>query len=65
MLHPQSIQLAAVLAAEVLGQSAAHQLLAKGDENPLLDLLTADGQAVRAGAARSCSKARQAITTRR
>jgi hypothetical protein len=29
----------------------AHQLLAERDENPLLDLLAADGQAVRAGAA--------------
>ena len=51
MLHSQAIQLANVLAAEVLKQIAAHQLLAKGDKDPLLDLLPADGEAVRAGAA--------------
>jgi hypothetical protein len=51
MVNPQPIQLADVLAAEVLEQIAAHQLLAEGDEDAFLDLLAADGQAIGAAAA--------------
>jgi len=50
MLHPQSVQLAHVLSAEVLEEVPAHQLVAKCDEDPFLHLLTADGQAIGAGA---------------
>jgi hypothetical protein len=51
MFHSQPIQLAHVFVAEVLEQVPAHQLLAERRENPLLHLLAADGQTVRAGAA--------------
>ncbi|HXW07775.1 MAG TPA: hypothetical protein VD833_21275 [Vicinamibacterales bacterium] len=61
MLHSPPIQLAYVLAAEVLEQVPVHQLLAERNENPVLDLLAADGQTVRAGAARSGGEAREAI----
>ena len=51
VLHPQAIQLAHVLTAEVLEQIAAHQLIAQRHENSLLHLLAADGQAIGARAA--------------
>ena len=43
--------LARELAAEVLEQVAAHQLVAQCHENAFLHFLAADGQAIRAGAA--------------
>ena len=43
MLHPQSIQLAHVLSAEVLEEVPAHQLVAKCDEDPFFHLPAADG----------------------
>ena len=63
MLHPQSIQLAHVLSAEILKQVPAHQLLAERDDNPRLDLLAADGQAFvqvpRDRASKHASRSRQ------
>jgi hypothetical protein len=41
MLHPQAIQLAHVLSAEVLEEISAHQLVAKCRENAFLYLLSA------------------------
>lgn len=61
MLHPQAIQFANVLAAEILEQIAAHQLVAERDKNSFFNLLAAGGNAIRAGAARSRFKAHQAI----
>ncbi len=61
MLHSQSIELAHVLAAEVLEQIPAHQFLAERNQNPLLHLLAADGQAIRAGAAGARAETREAI----
>jgi hypothetical protein len=46
MLHSQPIQLANVLAAEVLEQIAAHQLLAKCHQDALFHLLAADRQPI-------------------
>jgi hypothetical protein len=55
--HSQAIQLANVLAAEVLEQLAAHQLLAKGDQDALFHLLAADRQAIGSRASRAGPKA--------
>ena len=61
MLHPQPIQLAHVLAAEVLEQVAAHQLVAQCHENAFFHLLAADGQAIGARASRASAEAGQAV----
>ena len=51
MLHSQAIQLANVLAAEVLEEIPAHQPVAESHEYSLFHLLAADGQAIGADAA--------------
>jgi hypothetical protein len=61
MLHSQPIQLADVLSTEVFEEIPAHQLVAARDENALLDLLAADGQAIGARATRPGAVARQAV----
>ena len=61
MFHPQAVQLAHVLAAEVLEQVAAHQLVAQCHENAFFHLLAADRQAVGARATRTRAEARQAV----
>jgi hypothetical protein len=57
MFHPQTIQLAYVLAAEVLEEITSHQLVAKRDQDALLHLLAADRQAIGARASRANSEA--------
>ena len=52
VLHPQPIQLAHVLAAEVLEQVPAHQLVALRDDHAFFHLLAADGQAIGARASK-------------
>lgn len=61
MLHAQPVQLAHVLSAEVLEQVSAHQLVAERHENPLLDLLAADRQAIGVRASRTSPEAGQAV----
>jgi hypothetical protein len=61
MLHSQSVQLAHVLATEVLEQVPAHQLVAEGHQDTLFHLLAADRQAVRARASGSRAETREAI----
>jgi hypothetical protein len=61
MVHPQPIQLAHVFSTEVFEEIPAHQFVSERHENPLLHLLAADGQAIRASAAGSRAEAGQAM----
>jgi hypothetical protein len=55
MFHPQAIQLAYVLAAELL-EEITPQLVAKRDQDAFLHLLAADRQAIGARASRANSE---------
>jgi hypothetical protein len=66
VLHAQPIQLAHVLAAEILEEVSAHQLVAQRHQDPLLHLLAADRQVLvhvpRDRAPKHARRSRQYIT---
>jgi len=61
VLHPQAIQLADVLSAEVLEEVPPHQLVAQRHQHAFFHLLAADGQAIGARASRASPEAGQTV----
>jgi len=61
MFHSQPVQLAHVLATELLEQVTAHQLVAERHEDAFFDFPAADRVAIGAGASCPSSEAGQAV----